>query len=46
MGMHHLKYSEREVLFMTPRKFWIMLKAYDEYFSAGKKKNGSIDDLP
>lgn len=45
-GMYFLKYNEREVLFMTPRKLSIMLKAYQDFHSGGKRKNGSIDDLP
>jgi len=48
MGMHLLKYNEREVLYMTPRKLWIMLKAYQDFHSPDRKEksHGSIDDLP
>ena len=44
--MDKLKYTEREVLYMTPRKFGIMLDAYLDYHGKGKPTGGSIDDLP
>ena len=45
--MDLLKYSEREILYMTPRKFGLMMDTYREFH--GIKDNnvgGSIDDLP
>ena len=47
MGMNLLNYREREVLFMTPRKFWIVMNAYHDFHSGKKEeKISSIDDLP
>ena len=46
-GMTKLNYSEKEVLYMTPRKFFLMFDAYLEDNGLKKAdKVPSIDDLP
>lgn len=45
--MTKLNYSEREVLRMTPRKFFLLWEAYlDDNGYTKKDKIVSIDDLP
>lgn len=46
-GMTKLGYTEREVLHMTPRKYFLMIEAYLEDNGILKEPRvASIDDLP
>ena len=45
--MDLLKYTEKEVLYMTPRKFSIMMDTYRDFHNIKSNNGGgTIDDLP
>jgi len=44
--MDKLHYTEREILYMTPRKFEVMLSTYIDYHGGRSTTGGTIDDLP
>lgn len=48
IGIDKLGYREREVLYMTPRKFGVMLNEYIDYHGHGGQRTvrNSIDALP
>ena len=44
-GMDWLHYSEREILFMTPRKFYLMIEAYRRVNKIRDRREEEIKDF-
>ena len=44
--MDLLKYSEKEILYMTPRKFSIMMETYRDFHGIHETGSSDIDNLP